>query len=255
MIKQLVFSLKPLEKNVKNSPSVSYKLFGVICNSEQISEEFKNLLHTSDSFLSQYVICEKNQIKWIVNLLNSTACDNILDWIFSVETVKIGFDLFNIKLLEIYSVDSFEDLQMRSESFFESSDLIKITFNSPFSFRNYQNNNYMIFPDESYLFRSIISKWCGNDEISHKLPFTEKDIVSSICENVYISSYKLKSHYFNFKKIRIPASEGFIILSVKNLSDDIKKLVYILLYYMTFSGVGMHTTLGMGGCYIEPYFG
>lgn len=254
MLKQLVFSLKPLEKNIKIPDSVSYKLFGVICNSEQISGEFKNLLHTPDNFISQYVIFEKNQLKWIVNLLNSTACDNILDWIFSIETVKLGHDLFSVKLLEIYSVESFEDLQMRSECFFGNSDLIKITFNSPFSFKNYQSDNYMIFPDESYFFRSIISKWCGNDEISHELPLTDEDIVSFICRNVYISSYSLNSHYFSFKKIKIPASKGYIIVSVKKLPDDIRKIVYILLYYMGFSGVGMHTALGMGGCYAEPYF-
>ncbi|MGN0605992.1 MAG: CRISPR system precrRNA processing endoribonuclease RAMP protein Cas6 [Oscillospiraceae bacterium] len=252
MIKQLVFSLEPLAENIP--PSVSYKIFGFICHSDKISEEFKNLLHTSDCFLSQYIKYEENHIKWIVNLLNSTACENVLNWLLSLETLELGCISFNISLLELFTVYSFDDLQIKSYDLFQNSDLIKITFDSPFSFRNYQNRNYMLFPEESCLFHSITSKWNGNDEIFSEFPFYDEDIVSLICENIYISSYSLNSHYFNFKKLKIPASKGYIILSLKKLPDDIKRFVYILLYYIRFSGVGMHTSLGMGGCYAEPYF-
>lgn len=254
MIKQLVFSLESITENTEFPASLSYKLFGFICNYEKADNEFKNLLHTSENFISQYVKSEEKQLKWIVNLLNSTACENLLSWLLSLKTIKLDSISFNVSLLELLTLNSIEDLQKKSDDLFKNSDLIKITFSSPFSFRNYQKRNYMIFPEESCLFHSICARWSGNNELSSELTVYDEEMISLICDNIYIRSYSLSSHYFSFKGIKVPASRGHIIISVKKLPVAVKKLVYILLYYIRFSGVGIHTSLGMGGCYAEPYF-
>ncbi len=253
MLKKLIFNMSPISENIKIPPSLSYKIFSFICGCEEIDADFKNLLHTSDEYISQYITVVNGNMFWNINLLNSVAVNNLFNWLLNLKTIELDCISFNISLMEVFTLESVVDLQLKAEEYFKNTNLIKIKFNTPFSFRNYEKRNYMLFPEETCLFHSIVSKWSLNRELSSEFSVYDEDMISMISDGIFIYSYNLKSYYFNFKNIKVPASKGDMIISLKKLPVSVKKLVYILLYYMQFSGIGTHTSLGMGGCSIESY--
>jgi CRISPR-associated endoribonuclease Cas6 len=65
-----------------------------------------------------------------------------------------------------------------------------------------------------------------------------------------ITSYTLRSTKYHLEKVRINSFIGDICM--KNFSnEEYQKIFYFIMQVMNYSGVGIKTSLGMGGVTVE----
>ena len=81
-------------------------------------------------------------------------------------------------------------------------------------------------------------------------PVNDSDALEALERGTRITGYNLQSVYFPLKGRMIPAFTGSITLNAK-LAAPLLQLLRGLLSFGSFSGVGIKTTLGMGGYHVK----
>lgn len=211
---------------------------------ESIDGSYAEQLHASafNPYSQHVTLGDDGGVVWAISALNNEAAERILsplskmdtiflrgiDESFAVEKrveegVPIGFLLNKIK----------DDCRSRH----------RVRFATPTAFK--VRGEYVIMPTAKLLFQNLLMHYnqvySGSGEV-------DEDTVVYIAENARISSYNLRSQYFsrvvNGKKI--PAFIGDITLSVSG-SQPMQGLASMLLGFGEYAGVGIKTSMGMGG--------
>lgn len=122
---------------------------------------------------------------------------------------------------------------------------IKLLFKTPTSFKS--QAEYIFYPDVRLLFQSLMRKYNyifeGNENI-------DKELLQSICENVRISKYQLRSNYYSIHQARIPSFTGQITLFCTG-TETLVSYVNVLLRFAEYAGIGIKTAMGMGAVSLE----
>ena len=134
----------------------------------------------------------------------------------SVEKVEIQ-ELGADKLLEIFNSED-------NQSYF------LIIFETPTGFKS--QGSYVIFPTMRLIFQSLMQKY------------------GRLVENQPEIDYRLETSYFRVHGQRIPAFRGRLTFKVQG-AQTLKAYVKMLLTFGEYSGLGMKTSLGMGGIKLE----
>ena len=197
---------------------------------------------------NHYVSKRGEKFFWTINTLTQEARENIILPI--IENMPNQIDSnegsFNIsikdKILEQVTYDNLISRNCLTE---EKSNYITIRFESPTSFKSL--GNYKILPEMSLIYKSIIMKY---NTFSRNYEIDDEDVLCSIIDNTNIIDYRLRSTRFCMENFRIPAFVGNIRIKIKGTIAS-KNLINLLLDFGTYSGVGLKTSLGMGGIDIE----
>jgi CRISPR-associated endoribonuclease Cas6 len=148
--------------------------------------------------------------------------------------IEVDEILTNSKEHKRCNVIEAKDLRNNSRS----SKKIKLKFHSTTTFRD--NDRHIIFPQEKYLFNSLLSKW--------KEFGGEKLVVDSVdFSKIIISRYELESVMEEFKNYTIKGFRGYCEYELdNNLSLDKIRDINLLADFSFYSGVGYKTTMGLG---------
>ena len=117
----------------------------------------------------------------------------------------------------------------------------EIRFLSPAAFK--QAGRYTIFPQEKLLVQSLLMRW---NEWCLDYPLLDEDMVAELKQGIHIVDYSLRTGRFRLKNATIPCFYGKIILESR-LPVVLQELWNALLCFAPYSGIGIKTTLGMGG--------
>lgn len=118
---------------------------------------------------------------------------------------------------------------------------VTVEFRTPTAFK--QRGKYLFLPDLRCIYQSLLKKYEETDE---DFAFTDEDTLFHLTEHTHIRGYRLKSVPFPLEGITVPGFAGELRLSL-NAPQPLINLANILFEFGTYSGIGIKTSMGMGG--------
>ena len=122
---------------------------------------------------------------------------------------------------------------------------VEIRFLTPTAFK--QAGRYAIFPQERLLLQSLLGRW---NYLCPDYPLTDEDAISALLEGIHIVDYALRTTRYWMKDTAIPGFCGKIQVEAK-LPLPLLELWGALVCLAPYGGIGIKTTLGMGGTQIS----
>ncbi len=221
-----------------------YRFYGMLM--EQLDINYVESLHGQKlTPITQYVskVWNENCVRWTINLLDDLAVGNITKLIDRLQILHMKNNNMDFKVEEKDLL-----LDLTEKEFVQQSKLInyedrtyKLRFITPTSFKS--NKEYVFFPTPELIIKSLLSKW---NNFSNEIIIDDEYVMNTIISGTRITSYNLRSHYYTIKSIKIPAFVGELALRVK-MPLPILEIFNLLLSFACISGVGIKTSLGMGG--------
>lgn len=212
---------------------------------EHVDDDYAAQLHASTfNPYSQYCFAgDSGEIIWRISALTNEAAERLIGPASKIET----FTLRNLN-------ETFDVVRKTTESFGvnqlletlkgEAPPSFRVRFATPAAFKS--KGRYVIMPDVRLIFQNLLmhynQAYAGDAEI-------DADTLEYVVEHVSITSYNLRSRYFPRtmdKSDKIPAFMGTLTLRVAG-PQSLRGLVAMLLAFGEAAGVGMKTSMGMGG--------
>lgn len=243
MIEQLQLALTPPE-GVRIPQACAYRLYSWLL--EQLPPELGNELHEQGEHpVAQFLhfSTEKQALVWTVNLLNDRlrqAAVPVLE-----QTPQIQLHELSLCTELLYRSQPISAQQMICAGRDREANRAKLIFRSPCAFK--QSGCYAIYPQEVLVLQSLLQHW------NHAFPevaLTDPDAFQALAQGLRIRDYDLRTTRYPLKEARIPAFRGSITLEA-HLAPPLLELWNALLSFAPFGGVGIKTTLGMGGTETE----
>ena len=239
MIEQFRFALTP-PNGVRVPQAWAYRLYGWLM--EQLPPEWGAALHLQGEHPiahSLFFSREEQTLIWTVNLLSDALQNAAVPVLEQVQTIPLHEMTLSARLLERRTVFSPEELIRSGRG--SDSNRAKLTFLSPCAFK--QCGRYAIFPQESLLLQSLVLHW---NSAFPEVSFTDPDALQALAQGLRIVGYDLHSTRYFLKEACIPAFAGSIVLESRH-APPLRELWNGLLAFAPYGGIGIKTTLGMGG--------
>lgn len=245
MIQQIQLVLSP-PTDVRIPQSWSYRLYGWLMS--QISSEFGEQMHLQGEHPIAHFLCfspEKQSLIWTVNLLNDAARQVVSPVLESAKEIPLHELTLPVSEVRTFPAVSAEELIRSGRS--RSETRAKIAFLSPCAFK--QSGRYTIFPQEALLLQSLIAHW---NAAFPEYALIDPDALQALQQGLHIVDYNLHTTRYLLKETRIPAFQGNVTIEAR-LAPPLLELWNALLSFASHGGVGIKTTLGMGGAATDFY--
>jgi CRISPR-associated endoribonuclease Cas6 len=213
---------------------------------EKIASPYASILHKLPfNPYSQFCFLDKQsgQLVWQISTLTEQAAEQIIRPVQDVGSITIKSQ--GIKLLVARTslkTTTLKELTSLIHGSNQTRQSIQII--TPVSFKC--AGHYVHTPNLRLLFQNLLMRYGqvydGNNEI-------EPQTVEYIDEHAWISSYNLRSSYFeniSSSGVKIPAFIGSMTINVKG-PQALTGLVCMLLRFAEYAGIGIKTAMGMGG--------
>lgn len=182
---------------------------------------------------------EKNKYIWRVTTFNEEAYNVIIRDFLEKEIKDIYLEKKDLEI-KINATSTFKTSfdRLFSDKEFKS----KIKFITPTAFKS--NNEIQIFPNISTLLKGVVNKINLH---SDTVKFEDEKIMDDLISRVFIRKYNLRSHIFNLEKTKVNGFVGDVVVGIKGNDHAFKDILNILLSVSEYTGLGIKTSLGMGG--------
>ena len=244
MIVQYRFLCRP--KKERLFPSSAYHFYAWLL--EQLPDSIAELLH-EDAFhpISQYLYFDHglHHYIWVLNVLDSEVAIQTDSVFAHTTTLQIDEDLIDLELIERYVMQSAAEFSHRLPDEAYSQSYYKITFLTPTAFK--VSGRYHIFPSEKLILQSLSMQW---NAAFQDYSVSDEDALMMLEQTIRIVDYNLRSSRYQLKGKRIPGFSGDVVIQ-ERLSAPLKQVWDMLARFAPFSGIGIKTTLGMGGIQIK----
>ena len=235
MITQYKFRLASSTELIPSN--LAYRLYAwlLACLAGEEAEKF----HAPEtSCLNQYV-CRDT---WIVNLLGEHTADTFGEILDNVAEIELDVCTLSLDKLSVETIPDAESLLMLGQK--HTQNLTRLSFKSPTSFKS--GGRYMIYPREELLLQSLVNRW---NECFPEYTLSDEEALAELQSGIHIVDYRLRTCRYRLKGVSIPAFVGDIALEAK-LPIVLRDIWNSLLCFAKYRGVGIKTTLGMGGAEI-----
>lgn len=239
MIQQIQLVLSP-PTDVRIPQSWSYRLYGWLMS--QISSEFGEQMHLQGEHPiahSLYFSQEKRALLWTINLLNDAARQVISPVLESANEIPLHELVLPVSEVHVSSAVSAAEIIRAGRSCSENR--AKLIFLSPCAFK--QSGRYTIFPQETLLLQSLIAHW---NAAFPEYALIDSDALQALQQGLHIVDYNLHTTRYLLKETRIPSFLGSVTVEA-HLAPPLLELWNTLLSFAPYGGIGIKTTLGMGG--------
>ena len=213
---------------------------------ENIDSAYAEYFHynTTNPFTSCiFKDTKEDKFFWRVTTFSQKAYDMLMSYFSKGIPEKIYLknkDLeINVKSFSIQK-KSYEDL------FLEATERKRIKLISPTSFKS--DGIIHIFPNISTLISGVIAKINQHSETAE---LEDKKIVNELLEKVYIKDYNLRTKIFHLESIKIKGFIGTMDLAIKGEDRTLANILNFLILMSEYTGLGIKTSLGMGGVKVE----
>ena len=122
----------------------------------------------------------------------------------------------------------------------------RLWFRTPCAFK--QAGRYAIYPQEFLLLQSLVLHW---NTAFPDCQLSDPDALDAILRGLHILDYNLHTVSYPIKNTRIPGFVGSAVVEAR-LALPLLELWNALLSFAPYGGIGIKTTLGMGGVSVEP---
>lgn len=118
---------------------------------------------------------------------------------------------------------------------------ITLRLTTPTTFKT--NNHYAIFPTPELIIQSAVAKW---NMLGLNVTVEDQQAVQQLMESTMITNYRLNSSRYYLKDTRIQSFLGSVTLSIHG-PEPMVRLFNMLMHVLQYTGLGIKTSLGMGG--------
>ena len=219
----------------------AYRLYGWLL--EQLPEDIGRQLHEQgEKPLSQYIRYDKaeNQTLWVVSVFQG----ELYELLESISCIALRQTTLQAALLDKRCFASAQELVLYAGELRLPS-RVTIRFHTTSSFK--QDGSYVILPQKRLLLRSLLAKW---NAWFPEYSLDDEDAAAALERGICITDYQLRSGRYTLKSAKIPGFSGRLTLS-SSLSAPMQEVWNLLLVFSTLCGIGIKTTLGMGGVTLE----
>ena len=122
----------------------------------------------------------------------------------------------------------------------------RLWFRTPCAFK--QAGRYAIYPQEFLLLQSLVLHW---NTAFPDCQLSDPDALDAILRGLRIRDYSLHTVSYPIKNTCIPGFVGSAVVEAR-LALPLLELWNALLSFAPYGGIGIKTTLGMGGVSVEP---
>lgn len=216
---------------------------------EFIDTDYAETLHSMNiNPFTQFLYFDKEieSYVWRVNGLTEEIYNKMIKKLEKVETIYLKHKDMNIKvknriIMKPIAIEDFiYEIYVK-----DAVRKTNVKFITPTSFKS--NGKYLNFPDISLIYRSPAMKL---NAFSTKIKAIEQTTFNEIEQRTTINRYRLSSAYFHIEKVKINSFVGEMTFNVKG-NEELIRFASMLLRLSEFTGVGIKTSLGMGGVIIE----
>ena len=213
----------------------AYRLYAWLL--DQIPDESARQFHNQEQHaLTQYL--DHDHI-WTVNLFGEEAITCFGSVLESVDQIALHADTLSVLERHFQPVGEPEDFLRRGRETASRKTILQ--FVSPAAFK--QAGRYAIFPQEDLLLQSLLMKW---NEACSNYSLQDADLLAEMKKGIHIVDYNLRTGRFQLKNTAIPCFYGKIFVETR-LPVVLQEIWNALLCFAPYSGIGIKTTLGMGG--------
>lgn len=180
-----------------------------------------------------------NKFFWRITTFNKKAYDIIISYFLENSEREIYIKHKNLKIsIKSFSLkkDSFENL------FLNSGKIKRIQFLTPTSYKS--NGRTQIFPNIQTLILGVIKKINTH---SDSIKFEDEIIIKQLLDKIEIRDYNLKTQFFHIEKVKIKGFIGTLDLTLKENDSALLELLNFIIQSSEYVGMGIKTSLGMGG--------
>lgn len=237
------FQLCPVQQDIKLNSSKGSLMQGMMM--ERIRTPYGEILHKSElKPYSQYLYLQKaDNPTWVLNTLTQGAAEEV--WHIADLKNLSGFRLthndWEIRVAERRFERLSEDDLLEHTFFHNCPRIVHVQFVTPTAFKT--GGKYQNYPTVRHLFQSLLNKF---NAFSSSSKLDAEDILDDIERNTTVIKYRLQSTQFSLENVRIPSFIGLLTLKTSG-PQQMVNLIYMLLCFGTYSGVGIKTAMGMGG--------
>ena len=192
--------------------------------------------------VSQFLtLRDPGRLLWTVNLLgerSEAALSELLDALELLELARGGRVLVTER-----SRNSIPDVDTLFALAEQSSGLHRLAFRTPTAFRS--RGEYLNLPTTRLVLQSLIRKWNGSVT---ECPIEDEDGegLDALAAGIRCRSFRLHDRAYHLKGSTIPGFVGELVLE-NRLEGFHRQLADVLFLFSVYAGVGIKTTLGMGG--------
>ncbi len=239
---KIVLDISPTEVEKKCNIkcwSLAPMLQGVIM--ETVQPEVAEQLHALPfNPYSQYCIAEDDKLVWVINALSNSVQTAVVDPVLNATDLHIKrFDL----PLSWHEVSQTKLPREDLSGLIYGDDTRRFTlrFLIPTSFKS--SGNYQVIPNLHFIYQNLLMHYSQVFESSHE---ADSETVAYLVDHTRIVNYNLCSRYFLLGGTKIPAFMGSMAIET-NGPQSLVGFVHMLLRFGAFSGLGIKTSMGMGG--------
>ncbi len=116
-------------------------------------------------------------------------------------------------------------------------------FGTPTTFKT--AGSHVLFPTTDLMVQSLMQRW---DAFSDQLTLSDGEVREHLGEHISIQEYRLKTAYYGLEGTRVKGFVGDLNLYVQG-PEALCRIADLLLRFACYSGIGIKTALGMGGCF------
>ena len=239
MITHYQFTLTP-DRPCQPAAEWAYSLYAVLL--EQAPEGFAEWVHADGgSPISQFLEVGET-LQWHVTLLGSQAekaLGPVLDTLAPLRLRKAGVLLTPVQTSKETILDV-DDLFRQAA---EGGRRHELHFITPTAFKS--RGDYQILPSARLILQSTIKKWNG---CFPDCPIEDEDGegLDALADGLHCRGLRLQDAVYRLKGNTVPGFTGALWLD-NRLSGFHAQLADALLLFAGYAGVGIKTTLGMGG--------
>ncbi|MBO8159675.1 CRISPR-associated endoribonuclease Cas6 [Thermosyntropha sp.] len=249
MLAHLEIHLSPAENGELPYPQMGSLLHGWLM--ENLDKNYAEKLHQPElKPFSQYLERKKEQAIWHISTLNRESFEHITMPLAEnyPEYIEIKHKKQAYKIEQTVLTKSFTSYKELADIYYVEKNPNKkqiLTLVTPTAFRS--QNEYQIFPFVSLIYQNLINRW---NLFADRISLEDPKLIEELSAVSRLTSYKLETRYFSLEKVKIPAFCGTFTL-ISRGSSPMTSLINMLFAYAEFCGLGIKTSLGMGGIKIR----
>lgn len=212
---------------------------------QKIDSEYATYLHglPFNPYGSRCQLRSDHRLTWDICALTDQAYQKVIRPLEELETIHLKAPGADLRVVQS-DLSSMETKQLTDLISSDGPDRIHVRFATPTAFRS--KGEYVFIPSVRLIFQSLLMHYFyvyeGRKEV-------DEETLEYIDSHVRLSSFNIHSQYFDHamgKGKKVPAFVGTVGLSMKG-PQQVKGLCRMLLSFGEYAGVGIKTSMGMGG--------
>lgn len=234
-----------MPEGVVASPAWGYQMYSAMLT--RVSEEYGTLLHRSGlKPVAQYLQVSRRDgsCLWRVSLLDEQAQQVFSPVLEEVSSLQLGEMAVSVQVVDRTWIRTGEEMIRRGERIFKDRKETWMRFRTTTTFK--EERRYVRRPTQELVLGNLLHRW----NVVFPESARPREGLSELGAGLQMSDGSLRDSRFRLKKVLIPGFTGEVSFH-SELEGESEAFWHGLLAMSAFTGVGIKTTLGMGGTQVH----